>query len=219
MGLAINVGLLEYWLQSEDSEAAAEFRKSMEAVNEVLAEKGLAQHQEPENIGMVKRQGVSVISGFPYSCLHSLRRIYALAIDDEDWIPTPSSPDENPADEDVIEEVTYMQESHLLCHSDCGGYYLPIDFIDIIIDNKEKNRIPGGILCSSYRLMDDLVFVAPKLGIDLSAGQLSDAEAKKVSVAQDPNSGDDFWNEKTAWLCLFEAARLSIEYKTAICFS
>jgi hypothetical protein len=219
MGLAINVGLLEYWLQEEDSEAAAEFRESMEKVNEVLAEKGLPQHQEPETIGMVKRQGVSVISGFPYSCLHSLRRIYALAIDDEDWIPTPAPPGGSPEDEDVIEEATYMLESHLLCHSDCDGYYLPIDFIDIVVDSKEKNRIPGGILCSSYRLMEDLVFLAPKLGIDLSAGQLSDAEAKKVSVAQDPNSGDDFWNEKTAWLCLFEAARLSIEYKTAICFS
>jgi hypothetical protein len=69
MGLAINVGLLEYWLQSEDSEAAAEFRESMEEVNEVLAEKKLPQHREPENIGMVKRQGVSVISDFSYSCL------------------------------------------------------------------------------------------------------------------------------------------------------
>jgi hypothetical protein len=51
----------------------------------------------------------------------------------------------------VVEKETYMQESHLLCHSDCAGYYLPIDFDDIIVDNKGKNRIAGDILCSSYR--------------------------------------------------------------------
>jgi hypothetical protein len=219
MGLAVNVGLLGYWLQQEDNEAAEEFRESMGQVNEVLAEKGLPQHQEPENIGIVKRQGVSIISGFSYSCLYHLRRIYALTINDQDWIPTPTPPGGSPADDDVIEEETDMLESHLLCHSDCAGYYLPIDFIDIIVDIKEENRISGGILCSSYRLMEELVLIAPKLGIELQAGQLSDEEAKKVSAAQNPNSGDDFWNEKTAWLCLFEAARLSIEYKTAICFS
>lgn len=219
MGLAVNVGLLEYWLQEEDSEAAESFRKSMGKVNEVLAEQGLPQHQEPERIGIVGRQGVSITSGFPYSYLHHLRRIYAFMIDDENWIPTPTPLGLSPADDDVIEEETYMQESHLLCHSDCEGYYLPIDFIDIIVDNKEKKRILGGVLCSSYRLMEELVLVAPKLGIDLQAGQLSDEEAKKVSAAQDPKAGDDFWIEKTVWLCLFEAARLSIEYKTAICFS
>jgi hypothetical protein len=219
MGLAVNVGLLEYWLQEEDNEAAEAFRESMEKVNEVLAEKGLPQHQEPESIGIIERQGVGIISGFSYSYLHHLRRIYALTINDEDWIPTPTPAGGSPADDDVVEEETYMLESHLLCHSDCEGYYLPIDFDDIIVDNKEKNRITGGIICSSYRLMEELVLVAPKLGIDLQEGLLSDEEAQKISAAQDPKFGDDFWIEKTVWLCLFESARLSIEYKTAICFS
>jgi hypothetical protein len=62
MGLAINVGMLEYWLQEEDSEAAESFRASMAKINEVLAEKGLPQHQEPEHLGIIKRQDARVTS-------------------------------------------------------------------------------------------------------------------------------------------------------------
>ncbi|HEY5758634.1 MAG TPA: hypothetical protein VIU34_22565 [Steroidobacter sp.] len=30
--------------------------------------------------------------------------------------------------------------SHLLCHSDAEGFYVPIDFEDIIVDNEDESR-------------------------------------------------------------------------------
>ena len=41
-----------------------------------------------------------------------------------------------------------MFDSHLLCHSDCEGFYLPIDFADVIVDAKNQMRIAGGLLGS-----------------------------------------------------------------------
>ena len=59
--------------------------------------------------------------------------------------------------------------------------------------------------------------IAPKLGIALDDGQLSDAEADKIN--KDSESEEGLWIEKTVWISLFEAARLSIEHKTAVCFA
>jgi hypothetical protein len=66
-------------------------------------------------------------------------------------------------------------------------------------------------------LLEELVRIAPKLGIALDDGQLSDAEADKIN--KDSESEEGLWIEKTVWISLFEAARLSIEHKTAVCFA
>ncbi len=69
----------------------------------------------------------------------------------------------------------------------------------------------------SVMLQNELVAVAPALGIRLENGQLSDQEADKLNreiEAQSP-----LWIEEVVWFSLFEAARLSIEHKAAICFA
>jgi hypothetical protein len=58
--------------------------------------------------------------------------------------------------------------------------------------------------------------MAPALAINLEGEVLSDAEANKIR--SDVESESPLWIEKAVWLTLFEAARLSIEHKTAICF-
>jgi hypothetical protein len=73
-----------------------------------------------------------------------------------------------------------------------------------------------GGLRSSYRLLKELVAIAPKLGIMLEGERLTEAEADKI--ARDARSQQGLWIEKIVWISLFEAARLSIEHKTAICF-
>jgi hypothetical protein len=65
--------------------------------------------------------------------------------------------------------------------------------------------------------MRELIAVAPSLGISLSAGRLSDEEAARIDKIVEAEG--PFWIEHLVWISLFEAARLSIEHKTAICFS
>lgn len=213
MGLAVETGLLAE-LISQDPESAEGLRKTFAKINKVLAENDLPPHNEPEELpALESRAG---ILGYPYSYLHHLRRAYAHTADDPDWVATPTPSGEDPSEDPVVEEEMDMLSSHLLCHSDCEGFYLPIDFEELIIDRGKRNRIPGGLLGSSYRLMEELVEVAPKLGIKLKKGKLSDAEAARVN--KEARSDKGLWIEKTVWISLFEAARLSIEHKTAIYF-
>jgi hypothetical protein len=219
MGLSISVGNLAYF--AEDPEAAEWFQEEMIQVNEVLVEQGFPQHQEPEKLPPMQNR--SKVYGFSYSYLHHLRRIYARTVDNPEWITTPTPKEESAADDEVLDEQMYMMSSHLLCHSDSGGFYLPIEFEEIIFDDGDGDRIPGGMLGSSYSLMKELIFIAPKLGIQLENGNLSDEEVIKIELAiqaeEEDESQEGLWIEKIVWLSLFESARLSIEYKTAICFS
>ncbi|VEP13175.1 conserved hypothetical protein [Hyella patelloides LEGE 07179] len=230
MGLAVAVGRLAD-LNVHDPEGAEWLRESLSKVNEVLAEKGLPQHKEPEQLPSM--QSRTAIATYSYSFLHHLRRFYARATNAPDWIPTPTPEGEDPAQDPVLDEEMYMMSSHLLCHSDCEGFYLPIKFDEVIVDREgwrgdlaisnrgvdEKNqgRVFGGLLGSSYRLMDKLLSITPKLGIELDRGRLTDAQAQRID--EDSQSNKGLWIEKTVWLSLFEAARLSIEFKTAICFT
>jgi len=65
--------------------------------------------------------------------------------------------------------------------------------------------------------MEELAFIAPRLGIDMSGQSLGDAEAERLNQ-QVAAEVEPFRIEKIVWLSLFEAARLSIEHRTAICF-
>jgi hypothetical protein len=107
------------------------------------------------------------------------------------------------------------RESHLLCHSDCEGFYVPIEFKDVIVN--DDGRIPCGMLGSSFALLKGLQAIAPALGIRLASGKLSDEEAEKIN--SEVENQPVLWIEKTVWLSLFEAARLSIQHKAAICFN
>jgi hypothetical protein len=113
MGLTIQVGLLAYFIKN-DPEGAYLFRESIDRVNEVLDENGLPTHLEPKILNIPD----AISWGFPYSWIHHLRRLYARAIDDPNWVPTPTPAGENPADDDVLDREMYMFDSHLICHSD-----------------------------------------------------------------------------------------------------
>lgn len=212
MGLAIETGVLADLIVN-DPEGADWMRESLANVNEVLAENDLSQHCEPEQLPRMHSR--ARIHSFPYSFLHHLRRVYAYAMSDPEWRPTPVPAGEDPAEDPVVYDEFCMMSSHLLCHSDAEGFYLPIDFDDIISD--DQDRVAGGLVGSSYRLMEELVSIAPMLNITLDGGKLSDAEADRINNASESETG--MWIENTVWISLFEAARLSIEHKTAICFT
>lgn len=212
MGLAVQTGLLADLIVN-DPEGADWMRESLASVNEVLAENNLSQHCEPEQLP--KMHNRAEVVSYPYSFLHHLRRVYAHAMCDPEWSPTPVPEGEDPAEDPVVYDEMCMLSSHLLCHSDAEGLYLPIDFDDIISDDEE--RVAGGLLGSSYRLMEELVSIAPMLNITLDGFHLSDAEADRINKVSESETG--MWIENTVWLSFFEAARLSIEHKTAICFA
>ena len=214
MGLAVEVGVLSY-LKAHDEEGAEWFRSSMSQTNEVLAEKGIEPFAEPEDLSGLKSRAQCV--GFSYSYLHYLRRFYAHITTFPEKTPEPVAEGTDPAQDSDLQEEYYMLSSHLICHSDCEGYYLPLELKEIVFDLTDKNRILGGMLGSSFALQRELIEMAPYLNITLdNNSSLSDAEAEKINEAA--NSDDPFHIEKLVWICLFEAARLSIEHQTAITF-
>jgi len=212
MGLDIGVGALADLL-AHDADSAAWIRRSLKKVNALLAKEKLPAHDEPETLPPLRSR--AAICGYPYSFLHHLRRFAAHAKTKPKWKPKPFPESKDPADDPVVIDELAMLDSHLLCHSDCEGFYVPVDFPDPLFSTS-KIKVPGDMLGSSQGLMRELIAVAPFLGIKLKYGVLSNAEAKRINKAVKEDA--PFWIELCVWLSLFEAARLSIEHRTAICF-
>jgi hypothetical protein len=224
MGLCVTVGILADLLET-DPESAELVRADFDIINTILRQHGLPDHQEPTTLPML--QDRSGVTGFPYSFLHYLRRFYARWLDQRQqpfvrrfyarWIsksaqvPPPVHEGEKPALDPVLEKVASPRH-HLLWHSDCEGYYVPIDFPRVLGDQ----RIDGSGIGSSVRLLEELVLVAAPLGIMLHNRQLSDTDANVIAEEEDKSG--PYWIERLVWLTLFEAARLSIEHRAAIHF-
>ncbi|MFV0675330.1 hypothetical protein [Variovorax sp. tm] len=227
MGLAVCVGMLAELLEV-DPESAEGFEEELAEVNRVLAAAGLPPHTEPR--GPLELDSRASIDGFPYSFIHYLRRAYAHRVLSPDWMATPLAVDVDPTADPKIQALLDGCESHLLCHSDAEGFYVPVDFDEVLFDGdggdeeeaegdadiEEPAGLPGGMLGSSQRLLEELVFVAPALGIRLDDGRLSDEEAERIDALIDEDDG--LYREYVSWLLLYESARLSIEHRTAIVF-
>ena len=213
MGLAISVGALAE-LQQEDPEGAQDLIASLETANALLKQAGLPQHAEPATVPEL--QSRALIDSFPYSFLHYLRRAYAHAALDAQWRATPLPDGEEPGEDPVLDEAQDTFDSHLICHSDCEGFYFPLVFDEVVFAD-DGYELLGGMLGSSYKLREELVTVAPALGIFLLGDELSDEEAERVNARVEAEDGLD--RELVAWLAIYEACRLSIEHKTAIVFN
>jgi hypothetical protein len=129
---------------------------------------------------------------------------------------TPVVAGEDPTRDPAVEEAASLFDTHLLCHSDCEGFYVPVDFGDVIFDNDDRG-LAGAMLGSSVRLMAELVEVAPAIGIRISGSALADAEA--AAIVADDQGATPFYRERLVWLALYEAARCSIANDTMIVFS
>ncbi|MRH88176.1 hypothetical protein GFY24_12100 [Nocardia sp. SYP-A9097] len=211
MGLAVATHVFADAL-NDDGEYADELREHLRAINELLAAEGLPPHDEATARGPVTAR--NQLGGVPYSFVHYLRRAYAHAREQPGQALTPVAAGEDPTDDPVVDRLTYMFESHLLCHSDCEGYYVPIDFDEVLYPD-EALGIPGGMVGSSAVLLRELVYVAPYLGITLTEGELSDAEIAAIHAGDDEHP---LYRERETWLVLFEEARVSMANKTLITF-
>lgn len=213
MGLEISVGALAD-LKQDDPQGAQWLSSAFGVANALLQKAGLPEHTEPSALPELRSR--AVMGSFPYGFLHYLRRAYAHAALDGQWRATPVVDGEEPAQDPVLDEAQDMFDSHLICHSDCEGFYFPIVFDEVIFGDDEHELV-GGMLGSSYRLREELVTVAPALGIFLLGEELSDEEADRISGRIDAEDG--LQRELMAWLAAYEACRLSIEHKTAIVFT
>jgi hypothetical protein len=135
------------------------------------------------------------------------------------WTATPVEEGADPSEDPAVQAALDIAESHLICHSDAEGFYVPVEFDEVLFSEAEDEdeALTGGMLGSSYRLRDELVQVAPALGIALADGQLSDEEAARIDALGGTDEG--LHREYASWLLLYEMARLSIAHKTAIVFA
>jgi hypothetical protein len=209
MGLAISVG--NPCIGSDgtvyDSEGVVDFRRRFEVLRDALAAEGITGWSEPD------LPPPTYGDSFPYGWLHHLRRAYALVWDEQEVTPVRTRDDLDRSD-GVVKDAASMFTSHLLCHSDAEGYYVPVRFEDPLFLSES---IPGaGMVGSSYALLDELMRVAPAIGITPEEdGTIADAE----SIRSDDGRGDPFAIEQTVWLALYDACRASIRYGSAVVFT
>jgi hypothetical protein len=211
MGVSFDYGCLD--MMREDEEGLAWMRRELEAVNRALVANQLPAHREPERLGPHAYR--ATIGSYGFSWIHFLRRIQANVLQNPQWKPTPCTEADEPwSDKAIDRELTVFLRSHLICHGDSAGYYVPIDFADVVYSDP-PGAFEGDMLGSSHRLLAELKHLAPVLGVPLAAGTLDDQAAERLDQTDE---SDPFWREKLVWLGLFEAARLSVELGTMIRF-
>ncbi|WP_433216831.1 hypothetical protein [Microtetraspora malaysiensis] len=203
-----------------DDEGVAEFRSSLDGLSAALADEGIVWREPDGPPGVEMRPHTG---GFPYSWLHYLRRVFALVDNDQPVTPARSADDVD-RDRRWVDSSSVLFDSHLLCHSDCAGYYVPVDFEDVVFLPESSGVYGGGMVGSSVRLLRELCRCAPALGIRLdpsasaagadTGGVLSDAEAARLFTLPP----EDFAIETMVWLTLFEACRVSVASGHAIVF-
>ena len=214
MGLAIAVGLaaLGPAATREDREWAL---ADLEQINRVLIAHDLPPHHEPASLPGIPDRGQS--DSLPYSWLHYLRRAVAYARQAPGKFG-PAPDDYDPATDDRIEhELSVRMDSHLICHSDADGFYVPIDFPEPLYDADDEDALPGGVLGSSPRALEELIVVAPLLGIELVDEGLTADQARLITT--DSANATPYHRERAAWLALFEALNQSIEHQCLVVFT
>ena len=224
MGLAITVGALAVCLE-HDSEGAEWLREDFLHVNRVLTANGLPPHLEPLSLPSTSeypelsfdrgyRRGMW-LSGMPYSWLHYLRRAVAFARQaPEEFHPVTDGQD--PAqDERIDRELFVVMDSHVICHSDSDGFYVPIDFPEPLYDDQDEG-VTGGVIGSSQRALQELVQAAPLLGISIWDGDLTDEDA--ITICREEEGSHPLWIERHAWLYFFARLRESIALQSAVVF-
>lgn len=163
MGLAVGVGVLKD-LKENDLEW---WRDELREISALITQRGLGIYVEPED-GPWETVDFEMIG---YSGLHYLRRIAAhLAFGYP--LPSPLAAGEDPLDDSLVDR--YYRHStnrrpsmfsrrkivrpfdHLMIHSDSEGYYIPVDFPDVLFATGGDTAPGGGMVGSSVRLATEL---------------------------------------------------------------
>ena len=225
MGLTVCVGIPSD-VREDDPEYVEYFQRQMEAVNDVLGSFGLPEHAEPFDIEDERAIEFEMLG---LSGLHYLRRLAAhLALKDE--LPTPGEDDaeSDPVLNDYYRifdasfaqgKATGIPFQHLIVHADAEGYYLPVEFEDVIIPDASI-EIEGGMLGSSQALLRECQELARQL--EIPEGVSPDDEAFDEAF-ENQGLGDAKWEqyrvESYTCLGLLRACEVSVETGAAIVFA
>jgi hypothetical protein len=224
VGLSISVGLVSRLRVEGDAEAVEYFEQQFEVINELLESFGLPPHAEPPAPDFFN---VAVYG----DGLHYLRRVAAhLALEEE--LPPPGD-EEAAADDPLLREYYQLYDEsladgkaalmgfqHLIIHADAQGFYLPVEF-DEVLHVDPSLEVAGDSVGSSHRLLAECMELARALELpdDL------DPEADEVWDAADQQGdgdGDEKWRrygvESQACLALIRACRASITAGAAAVF-
>jgi hypothetical protein len=103
--------------------------------------------------------------------------------------------------------------------------FLPLDFeAPLLTDHTERlfGKHAGLWIGSAPRLLTELTDLAPALGIPLDDRQLTDDIATKINNFAPLYPNDDCAlaeDQRTAWLLLYEGARLAVEHQVPMCLA
>lgn len=225
MGLALCVGVPSE-IRESDSEYVAYFEQQVEVINGVLESFGLPPHREPFD---VEDERTFECDMFGYSGLHYLRRVAAhLALGRE--LPPPG--DDAAASDPVLHdyyrifdasfargEASGMPYQHLIVHGDAEGYYLPVEFDDVIIPDPSL-EIAGGTFGSSHALLRECRELAGVLELpeDLSVYD-EKLELAPASQGEGETKWERYGVESFTCLRLIRACEASVETGAAVVFA
>lgn len=183
MGLDISVGMLSA-LEDEDPESAQFHRLVLRDLNTVLAEAGQPPHEEPVGLAPNDRFEAQM---WGYGGLHYVRRL-AAHLDIARQLP-PVCDYEEASDDPLLAQYydqcwSHFEPAkrglfgwfkskpqpprflHLVCHSDCEGFYLPRALREVIIDQASELRAGiGGMVGSSVSLAEEVLVLCEALAI------------------------------------------------------
>jgi len=223
VGLAVFVGILLDVAES-DPEAMEEIRDDLGKTNAVLAAHGLPTYDEPQN-GSWEPLSFDM---YGYSGLHYLRRIAAHLAAGQPLPP----PGDDDASSDPVQQGYYdavigklrllrrapkfdRRFDHLLVHSDAEGFYVPIEFDDVIV----TDDVPGSMLGSSHALVRECEELAQALGIPSDL----DPESEELWQASENQGEGEGWQrygvESFTCVRLLAAARASLQRRAAVVFA
>jgi len=229
MGLALEVGILAD-LKTNDLEGYKVYQDQFSELSKYLKKIKFPNHIEPEDCEV---WGCDM---YGYRGIHYLRRL-AVYIDMDNDLPEPG--DQNSSKDKHL--FQYYREydklrllstwllrkfskfkfgfDHLIIHSDCNGFYLPIKFNDVLIPDM-NSKIIGRFVGSSYKLLDECTMIANILGIPPEFNEISE---ELYIASDDQGHGDELWEifgvEAFTCVRLIRACEMSIKNKAAITFT
>jgi hypothetical protein len=200
MGLTIAVGLLADEINAGEDGDTEFLQENLERLNSVLKRAGLSPHHEPIEIAQNETFSADLIG---YNGLHMVRRLAAYrTLADVLPTPIPYSSEEDPEASTYYKlHKSYCAKPpngflaklfgarpskpvrppfrHLMFHSDAEGFYVPQAFEDVIFAHDNPNDGLGGMVGSSYGLLEECLQLAAGISLpanfDPEAHDLEDA--------------------------------------------
>lgn len=199
MTMSITVGLEPQLRQHPDIAAAVQL------INRMLLDAGLPPHEEPVTVPDDAQWSPVDL---PYTFWDRLQRLQAW-VNQRGELPPPLDDGADARSDPMISDEIAMLDSHVVLHS-TEGFYVPAVFDEPLVDD----QLPGRILGSSQRLMQDLRRSGKVLGITADGGRLPVSVVEEIQ--RDAESEHPYERERSIWFALYDAARRSVEHHALI---